>query len=565
MDLAVDTSDGVYDETGWAPRGARLLLGYQRAWFYDRSPMKLIAKSRQIGITWTTALEAVEVAATRRSAGVEGCGMDVYFMTTSRDDARKFIDDCADWIRVITPLIEDMIEVHELRSLEDVNKGAIEFEVDGDDWFDEEDGDKILAFRIDFPSGFSIYALPSRPARLRGKSRAYAIIDEAAQQDLEAVMTAAGGLLIWKGRLAFISTYLGTENGFYRLVEAIKTGEQKGSLHEVDIHQALAEGLYQRICNTSGEAWSEEAEREWLEWLRDYYGKHRFKQECECIPERGGSSFIPRALVSRCQTLGERECTILEVKGGTHPRMWIDGDLVEESMSSWEVDDDEDVDEADPDARAVELKRWLDTHLSAVLESINADNLPVFSGLDYGRTINLSSWAFAVRRRDRRRRVRLWVELENLGWPEQDMIGDYIWDRISLEAGCADGNGNGSNSAERANRRSRGRVQIVKITAKWHGPQFEKLEKRFQQLAFQLPHHFAPLADDLVSVFRGANNKFQAPQRTTRDDRKQKRHADAAYALALLEQAVDSEGPSPPAAKKPRRGRKPRRRKPRRR
>jgi len=552
MEAAAHAEDNLYDDEGWVEDRWAALLAYERDWFYDRSPMKLIAKSRQIGITWTTAYEAVEVAATRPGAGVPGCGMDVYFMSTSREDARDFIDKCADWIRVITPVIEDMIEVHELRDIDEVNAGALEF--DEDDWFDDDDGDRILAFRIDFPSGYSIYALPSRPARLRGKSGAYAIIDEAAQQDLEAIMTAAGGLLVWDGRLAFISTYLGTENGFYRLVEAIKTGEQRASLHEVTIYDALADGLYKRICAKAGKEWSEEAEAGWLEWLRDYYGKHRFKQECECIPERGGSSFLPRALVSKCATIGPQECTIIEIKGGERPRMWVNNDLVEESSLSWE---DEDEDAADPDARAVELKRWLDTHLSPVLEGVNADGLPVFGGLDYGRTLNLSSWPFAVRRRDLRRRLRFWIELENVGWPEQDMIADYIWDRLhSLSAACADGNGNGSNSAEQAHRRTRGKVQIVKINQKWHEPQFLKIEKRLQELALQLPHHFAPLVDDLVSVYRGPNGKFMAPQRTTRDERKQKRHADAAYALALLEQAVDSEGPSPPAAARPRRPRR---------
>ena len=80
------------------------LLPYQRRWFYDRARLKVSAKSRQIGITWTTACEAVDVAATRPEEG----GLDVYFMTTSMDDARNFIADCAKWVTQLTPFLSGL-------------------------------------------------------------------------------------------------------------------------------------------------------------------------------------------------------------------------------------------------------------------------------------------------------------------------------------------------------------------------------------------------------------------------------------------------------------------------
>lgn len=461
--------------------------------------------------------------------------MDVFFMTTSREDARAFIDDCADWIRWLTPLIgaliEGDVEVHE----------SAEHRNSADDWFEDDDGQRILAFRIDFPSGFSIYGLPSRPARLRGK-QGYAICDEAAQQDIEAWRAAAGGLLIWGGRLAYISTHLGSDNEFYKLVEEAKlTGS--ASVHSISIYDALADGLYRRICRTRlRKAWTKEGELEWLENLRLFYGE-RFPEECEMIVSRSGTTVYARAEIDRCCILGPAECTILEIRGGESPRLWIDTELREVTSGTWdpEVKDAELFEE-----KALVLKGWLDAHLAPVLERIKSEGLPVFAGLDYGRTQNLSAWAFAFKRRDARRRLCLYIELEKMAWPLQDYIADYIWEGLlNLAGGCGDAQGGGGNSAERAAAKTSGKIKPVKINTGWHEKHFPLLGKRISAQATQLPHHFGPLVEDLASVQRGTNGKIGAPERKTKGERKQKRHADGAFALALLEQSIDEEPPPP--------------------
>ena len=76
--------------------------------------------------------------------------------------------------------------------------------------------------------------------------------------------------------------------------------------------------------------------------------------------------------------------------------------------------------------------------------------------------------------------------------------------------------------------------------------------------------NYAPLLGDLVSL-RRSGGKIVIPQRTTEDDRKQKRHGELAVALALFEQAIGLDGPGTLPAKKakprritrrPRRGRR---------
>jgi phage FluMu gp28-like protein len=74
-----------------------VLLPYQRRWLDDRSPLKVCVKSRQIGISWTAALEGVLVAGACRQAG----GMNVWYMVHTEDDAKEWIEDVAWWARVL--------------------------------------------------------------------------------------------------------------------------------------------------------------------------------------------------------------------------------------------------------------------------------------------------------------------------------------------------------------------------------------------------------------------------------------------------------------------------------
>ena len=70
------------------PNTAQILLPYQKAWVEDTSRLKIMQKSRQIGISWASALACVE-----RTAG-RGARFDQW--VSSRDDiqARLFLEDC---------------------------------------------------------------------------------------------------------------------------------------------------------------------------------------------------------------------------------------------------------------------------------------------------------------------------------------------------------------------------------------------------------------------------------------------------------------------------------------
>lgn len=71
-----------------------VLLPYQKTWLGDKSPVKVVEKSRRIGLTWAQALDDVLKAST---SGREG--MDVLYISFNQDMTREYIDTCAEWAK----------------------------------------------------------------------------------------------------------------------------------------------------------------------------------------------------------------------------------------------------------------------------------------------------------------------------------------------------------------------------------------------------------------------------------------------------------------------------------
>ena len=205
---------------------AGVLLPYQMQWINDPTPVRVYEKSRRIGISWSTAAEAALVAAA-------ASGMDVWYIGYNKDMAEEFIRDSADWIGHYQLVAEAVSE-------EILN-----------------DGDKdILTFVIRCASGYRITALSSRPSNLRGK-QGYVIIDEAAfHEQLDELLKAAMALLMWGGKVAIISTHDGVDNPFNQLCQDIRGGRKPYALHRTTFDEAVAQGLYRRICQVRGMEWT---------------------------------------------------------------------------------------------------------------------------------------------------------------------------------------------------------------------------------------------------------------------------------------------------------------------
>ena len=102
---------------GWAGKENRslrtpdvvpdVLLAYQKRWAADDSPVKVIEKSRRIGLSWAEAGEDALLAASEN-------GMDVFYIGYNKDMAEEFISDCAFWAKqydlAAGEIVEEVIE-----------------------------------------------------------------------------------------------------------------------------------------------------------------------------------------------------------------------------------------------------------------------------------------------------------------------------------------------------------------------------------------------------------------------------------------------------------------------
>ncbi len=249
-----------------------VLMGYQQRWVADPSPLKVFEKSRRTGITWAEAADDVLIAASNRNVG----GQNVYYIAYNQDMTIEYIQAAAMWARVY-------------------NYAASEVE---DGFWDGEDEDKhIKTFTIRFPdSGFRIVALTSRPSNLRGR-QGVIVIDEAAFHDkLSELLKAAMAMLIWGGKVRIISTHDGTENPFNELITDIRAEKRSGSVHRVTFQEAVADGLYRRVCLRLGKEWKQEEELAWIQSVYSFYGVGA-QEELDCIPSNSSGAWLSRALI----------------------------------------------------------------------------------------------------------------------------------------------------------------------------------------------------------------------------------------------------------------------------
>ena len=458
-----------------------ILLGYQKRLLDStaRHPVTICEKSRRIGATWGVAADAVLTSAASRDAR----GMDTFYIGFNLDMAREFIDTCGMWARSF-------------------NEAAAAIE---DFMFDDGEADKnIQAFRIRFASGFEIVALASRPRSLRGR-QGYVIIDEAAfHDDLDGVMKAALALLMWGGKVLVISTHLGVDNPFNKLIEESRAGRKPYAIIRCTFDEALNEGLYQRICLVSGKAWSVEDEASWRAGIISFYGEHA-EEELFCIPSQSGGAYLPRPLIEG-RMLGDLPVFRLE----------------RPAEFTFVPKDD----------RERDIKAWCEKHLKEPLKALDQDRQHAF-GEDFGRVSDLTDIVPIEIGKTLRRTVPFVVELRNIPFEQQRQVLFYVCDHLPrFIGGKMDATGNGAYLAEvAAQRYGPLRIEQVKLTAQWYLENFPPMKAAFEDGSLLVPKD-ADFLDDLalVTTIRGIP---QIPAVKTVGQDGKKRHGDFAVALAL--------------------------------
>lgn len=448
-----------------------VLLPYQKSWLLDKSLVKVWEKSRRIGASYVEALNCVLVSMLSKSAG----GMNCYYLSYSKEMTQQFINDCAFWAHILGIACSDMEEV--------VVK--------------DEDKD-IMVYRIRFDSGFEIWGLPSVPRSLRSK-QGHVVIDEAAfVDDLGELLKAAMALLMWGGSVSILSTHNGDDNPFNVLIQQVHSGDKDYSLHHTTIKDALADGLYKRICEVKDKGWSEEKEEQWLAQLEKDYGDAA-DEELYCVPTRSGERYFPAALVSS-----------IAVKDKPVFRFSADDSFTFEKA----------------DRREKQCRKWF----KEVKPILLATDLPVCFGEDFARSGDLTVLHFDNELSDGSTDTLCVVELRNIPFAQQWQFIKLCCDTLKHFDGAAfDSRGNGQMIAELAAQEYPGSVFQVMLTRQWYAENMPRVKTAFEDNATNIPDDIF-IKDDykVVSLVQGV------PLITDRTGNKRaKRHGDHCIAKAM--------------------------------
>lgn len=456
----------------------QVLLPYQSKWLSDLSPVKVFEKSRRTGVTWSEASDNVLTAASNG-------GQNVYYVGYNYDMTVEYIQAAAMWSRAF-------------------NYAASNIE---EGFWDEGDADKnIKTFTIRYPeSGYRIEALSSRPANLRGR-QGVLVIDEAAFHDrLNDLIDAALAFLIWGGRVRLISTHFGEGNPFNTFIQDIRAKHRAGTVHRITFREAVAQGLYKRVCLRLGKIWTPEGEQKWVDSVYSYYGDGA-AQELDCIPSQSSGAWLTRALI---ESRMSRDTPVLRLNCPAGYELYSDA------------------------RRERETADWIKEHLDPQLAALPA-NAHSFLGRDFGRSGDLSVDYPLIQQRDLTRRVPFTIELRQVPFRQQEQITWYLMDNLPNLAGAAfDARGNGSFLAEYAIQRyGASRVQAVMLSESWYLEHMPPLKAALEDgTLLALPQDEDTLNDlRSVQVIRGVPRVPE--QRATAQDGG-KRHGDSVIALAL--------------------------------
>lgn len=432
------------------------LLPYQQAWVKDDADIKVWEKSRRIGATYAQAYEDVRDALDRE--------WKVWFSSADESAAREYIDYCAHWASAFDAAYREM----------------------GESLIDEEKDVKALQLELD--DRVTINALTSNPKRFRSKG-GKAVWDEAAwHENPEDMWDALEPVTMWGHPMRILSTHNG-KRFFYDLVQDIKDGKKPGSVHTVDIIEAVDQGLLDRIV---GRDTTEAERREWIERRKARCrSEEQWMQEYMCQPVDEADAFLTYEMIA----------------------------AVEDSGVLWA---------GDPAEQDVEGQLYL--------------------GFDIGRRADLSViWiAEKVGPMLFTRDIRVMDKVPFRA--QKDMLWSYL-ELPAMRRACIDESGIGMQMAEEAQDDfGRHRVEPVHFTNAVKEELAYGLRRRVEEKTLVLPES-RKLRDDLHSIKRSTttsgNIRFEV-----QGSRQLSGHADRFWAGALCEHAVSEyEGPAQVASR----------------
>lgn len=459
-----------------------IFLPYQKEWLEDRSDLKIIEKNRRCGISWTDSADSVLDAAPANG------WTNTYYMSFNKDNCRQYIEDAGEWAKKLGYAVSEIIEEEE-PLLDDEEKS-------------------ITTYRITFSSGAEIMGLPGVSRSLRSK-QGNVVIDEAAFfDDLDSVLQAAKALVMWGGRIRVISTHNGDDNPFDILIKNIRSGKEKEwSLHRITFREAMAQGLYKRICLKQGRKWTPEADKEFMDKMYRIYGDNP-DEELDVIPRASGDRYFGRGLLDHATA---------DADSYDMRRLECSDSFLHKSESF----------------KNREIEKFFNQEVRPVLGALEGQ---VFGGNDFGRSGDLTTYWFAEEVSKTQLAVRLIVEIKNAPFEQQQLFNDYVTDWLSERkkfGGLAiDSRGNGQQIGEHAMLRHPGASIQVMETNAWYAKYGTDLHGLMESGDFTVPDDETIKADFALVVLKNGIPTIPAVRTSDRDS-KGKRHGDGASAAML--------------------------------
>lgn len=483
---------------GFNPLADGVLMKHQREVAAIDAAIVAVPKGRRTGITFGVMLDKTLVAAARKSAG----GNNVYYIGDTKEKGLEAIGYCAKFARIIAQAQGQGVSgVEEFLFEDQAENGRTRH---------------ITAYRIRFASGFQVCALSSRPANIRGL-QGHVVIDEAAfHPDVQGVLDAATALLIWGGKITVISSHNGKGNPFAQFCRDIEAGRYGSDAVVVTVtfDDAVANGLYERVCMMEGKQPTPEGKRAWYSKIRNGYGarKAAMREELDAIPRDGNGVCIPGVWIDAAM---HRDGPVL--------RLVLDDDFVRRS----------------PLDRESYAQDWIERYLQPALGLCDPAMRHVF-GMDFARHRNFSTIAPMGITMALRRQMPFGVEMHKVPTRQQQQI---LWALIRglplWSGGAMDAGGNGETLAEdTADEFGHDSIAQIKLSQSWYGLWMPKLVQRFEDGTLDLVKD-DNWQQDIRSVesVNGVPMVVKANRRDVKDPELW-RHGDGVIALALAEYAA---------------------------
>lgn len=463
------------------PREARTpmaLLPYQQRWCADHAQVKVMEKSRRVGMSWGEAADTALLAASTS-------GMNSFYIGYMKDMAKEFIADCASFAKAYSLAAGDISETEEV-------------------WFEGEEKKSIFVYTLRFQSGWRIEALSSAPRNLRGKQGRVILDEFAFHQNQKELLKAALALLIWGGEVHVITTHNGVENEFNQLVLDIRAGKKPYSLHRVTFRDAINDGLYERVCLRTGKTPTDVDRDAWVKGIYDQYGAAA-EEELDCVPTNSGGAWLSRALIEARMV----DAPVLRWKSPA------------KDFALWPEH-----------LRTAEMHDWLEKNVLPILKSLPEDLRSGF-GMDFGRNGDLSVMLPFQITKTLRRRFVFALELSDCPFDQQREATFYIGDRLPhFFAAKLDARGNGQYLAEKAVQKwGVHRVEAVMLSQAWYRDNTAPFKAGLEDQTIELIRD-ADHLDDL-RAFQVTKGIPLLPDTRTKGQDGQQRHGDAGCAYLL--------------------------------